>query len=186
MLKRYYDVRDANEMRMKVELILPIEQLRGKLRKDGYYFRVYRGIQILQRCPTKWKDTPARKAAREKFVKQYRKTKTVSDTGLINGVNPLKTKIMARVKLPAGIESISGRVGGVCFRTMKASGRVYMYPINVQRGANGQNKGTKMPNAEEKARRERFAKRAGMVRYMRAAGSKLSAKELWKITAQVL
>lgn len=101
-------------------------------------------------------------------------------------INPLKTKIMARVKLPAGIESISGRVGGVCFRTMKASGRVYMYPINVQRGANGQNKGTKMPNVEEKARRERFAKRAGMVRYMRAAGSELSAKELWKITAQVL
>ena len=51
---------------MKVELIIPIERLRGKLKQDGYYFRQYRGQQIVQRCPTKWKDTPARKAAREK------------------------------------------------------------------------------------------------------------------------
>jgi hypothetical protein len=53
---------------MKVELIIPIESLRGKLRKDGYYFRQYRGEQIVQRCPTTWKDTPARKAARERFT----------------------------------------------------------------------------------------------------------------------
>ena len=56
---------------MKVELIIPIESLRGKLRKDGYYFRQYRGQQIVQKCPTKWKDTPARKAAREKFAARY-------------------------------------------------------------------------------------------------------------------
>jgi hypothetical protein len=31
---------------MKVELIIPIESLRGKLRRDGYYFRKYRGQQI--------------------------------------------------------------------------------------------------------------------------------------------
>ena len=36
---------------MKVELIIPIERLRGKLRKDGYYFRMYRGQQIVQRDP---------------------------------------------------------------------------------------------------------------------------------------
>lgn len=36
---------------MKVELIIPIEILRGKLRKDGYYFRKYRGQQIVQKCP---------------------------------------------------------------------------------------------------------------------------------------
>jgi len=58
---------------MKVELIIPIDKLRGMLRKDGYYFRMYRGQQIVQRCPTKWKDTPARKAAREKFVERYGK-----------------------------------------------------------------------------------------------------------------
>ena len=56
---------------MKVEMIIPIESLRGKLRKDGYYFRQYRGQQIVQKCPTKWKDTPARKAAREKFAARY-------------------------------------------------------------------------------------------------------------------
>jgi len=28
---------------MKAELIIPIEVLRGKLRKDGFYFRMYRG-----------------------------------------------------------------------------------------------------------------------------------------------
>ena len=44
---------------MKAELIIPIESLKGKLRKDGYYFRMYRGQQIVQRCPTKWEDTPA-------------------------------------------------------------------------------------------------------------------------------
>ena len=49
---------------MKAELIIPIESLKGKLRKDGYYFRMYSGQQIVQRCPTKWEDTPARKAAK--------------------------------------------------------------------------------------------------------------------------
>ena len=58
---------------MKAKLITPIERLRGQLKKDGYYFRMYRGEQIVQRCPTKWEDTPARKAAREKFVEKYGK-----------------------------------------------------------------------------------------------------------------
>ena len=53
---------------MKVELIIPIEWLKGMLRKDGYYFRLYKGQQIVQKIPTTWKDTPARKAAREKFA----------------------------------------------------------------------------------------------------------------------
>ena len=56
---------------MTVELIIPIETLRGALRKDGYYFRIYKGQQIVQRCPKKWTDTPARKAAREKFIEKY-------------------------------------------------------------------------------------------------------------------
>ena len=65
---------------MKAELIIPIEELRGALRKDGYYFRIYKGQQIVQRCPKKWTDTPARKAARERFVERYGKKKT--------GLNP--------------------------------------------------------------------------------------------------
>ena len=56
---------------MKAELIIPIETLRGKLKEDGYYFRMYKGKQIVQKCPQKWKDTPARKAAREKFIAKY-------------------------------------------------------------------------------------------------------------------
>ena len=67
---------------MKAELIIPIESLRGTLRKDGYYFRICKGQQIVQRCPRKWTDTPARKAAREKFIAKYRKSKPASDAGL--------------------------------------------------------------------------------------------------------
>ena len=69
---------------MKAELIIPIESLKGTLRKDGYYFRVCKGEQIVQRCPRKWTDTPARKAAREKFIAKYRKSKPASNAGLIN------------------------------------------------------------------------------------------------------
>ena len=58
---------------MKVELVIPIDKLRGMLRKDGFYFRMYRGQQIVQSTPTKWKDTPARKAAREKFAATWGK-----------------------------------------------------------------------------------------------------------------
>lgn len=38
---------------MKAELIIPIDSLRGCLRKDGYYFRLYRGVQLVQRCPNR-------------------------------------------------------------------------------------------------------------------------------------
>ena len=58
---------------MKVELIIPIERLKGKLRRDGFYFRMYQGEQIIQRCPTTWKDTPKRKAARERFASTWGK-----------------------------------------------------------------------------------------------------------------
>ena len=63
---------------MIVELIIPVETLRGKLKEDGYYFRMYRGRQIVQRCPRKWADTPARKTARERFIERYAKKKTAA------------------------------------------------------------------------------------------------------------
>ena len=56
---------------MIAELIVPIERLHGKVRNGGYYFRMYKGKQIIQQCPSKWKDTPARKAARDRFVAEY-------------------------------------------------------------------------------------------------------------------
>ena len=57
---------------MKAELIIPIEVLRGKLNKDGYYFRKYRGhIGWLKVKPTT-KSTatkPAKK--RQKSQKEW-------------------------------------------------------------------------------------------------------------------
>ena len=86
---------------MKVELIIPIERLRGKLKQDGYYFRQYRGQQIVQRCPTKWKDTPARKAAREKFAARYagshrqvNNPKQDPDAGLESGSEHRSTRLL--------------------------------------------------------------------------------------------
>ena len=35
------------EKNMKAELIIPLEALKGALRKDGYYFRLYKGRQIV-------------------------------------------------------------------------------------------------------------------------------------------
>ena len=58
---------------MKVELIIPIESLRGKLRRDGYYFRMYRGQQIVQKCPDRSKHvkTPEEAANQERFAAEY-------------------------------------------------------------------------------------------------------------------
>ena len=60
---------------MKADLILPIDSLRGMLRKDGYYFRMYRGKQIVQRCPNRSEHvkTDGEKANQERFIEQYRK-----------------------------------------------------------------------------------------------------------------
>jgi hypothetical protein len=69
---------------MKAELIIPIDSLKGKLDNEGYYFRTYRGKQIIQRTPRTWTDTPARKAAREKFIAQYGKRKPKD----VNGTRP--------------------------------------------------------------------------------------------------
>ena len=101
---------------MKVELIIPIERLRGKLKQDGYYFRQYRGQQIVQRCPTKWKDTPARKAAREKFAAKYagnhrqvNNPKQDPDAGLKSGVNEQRNKPLKERKKENGKDHIDVR-----------------------------------------------------------------------------
>lgn len=85
---------------------------------------------------------------------------------------------MAKVTLPMGIEKISGRVGNYCFRTMKATGRTYMTGLPSKRT-------TKLQTRELEAR-ERFARKARLVKEMRLAGSKLTQKELWRIAEQVL
>ena len=58
---------------MKVELIVPIEWLKGKLQKDGYYFRLYKGEQIVQRCPDRSKHvkTEAEAANQRRFATRF-------------------------------------------------------------------------------------------------------------------
>lgn len=85
---------------------------------------------------------------------------------------------MAQVTLPAGVESISGRLGNVCFRTMKATGKTYISGLPSKRA-------TELKPSEIEAR-ERFARKAHLVKAMRQEGSKLTQKELWKIAAQVI
>ena len=68
---------------MKVELIIPIDGLYGKLRNDGYYFRKYRGQQIVQKCPNRagHVKTEAEVANQRRFAERYagrRKGKGVS------------------------------------------------------------------------------------------------------------
>jgi hypothetical protein len=60
---------------MIAEVIIPIETLRGQLRKDGYYFRMYKGKQIVQRCPNRsgHVKTDSEKANQERFIERYRK-----------------------------------------------------------------------------------------------------------------
>ena len=85
---------------------------------------------------------------------------------------------MVRVTLPSGIESLSGRFGDVCFKTMKATGRTCMVRLPSRRR-------TRITASELEAR-ERFKHRAQLVSQMRKAGSKLSTKELWKMAKRVL
>ena len=58
---------------MKAELIIPIDALRGKLENNGYYFRMYKGVQIVQRCPDRSKHvkTKAEAANQKRFAAKY-------------------------------------------------------------------------------------------------------------------
>ena len=75
---------------MIAEMIIPIDTLRGQLRKDGYYFRMYNGKQIVQRCPNRkgHVKTEAEQANQKRFIAKYRKSKPASDAGLINEETP--------------------------------------------------------------------------------------------------
>ena len=83
----------------------------------------------------------------------------------------------------AGIASISGRAGNYCFRTMRASGKVYMYQIPI--------KNEKLKNKNERGlseavivQRKRFGAITKMVAQMRKSGSKKTNKQLWKIAQE--
>ena len=74
---KYATEKENEKKKMIAELIIPIETLRGKLRQDGYYFRMYNGKQIVQRCPNRkgHVKTEAEQANQERFVERYRKKK---------------------------------------------------------------------------------------------------------------
>lgn len=86
---------------------------------------------------------------------------------------------MAKVTTMSGIASISGRLGNYCFRTMKATGKVYMHPL-----ASKKQRPVKAPSAAMVAQRERFGAITKMVAQMRKNGSKKSSKQLWKIATE--
>ena len=67
--------------KMLVELIIPIDRLRGQLKKDGYYFRMYRGQQIVQRCPdrTGHVKTPAEAENQRRFAETWGRGKRSRD-----------------------------------------------------------------------------------------------------------
>ena len=58
---------------MKVTLLEPIETIRGTVERGKYYFRMYKGIQIVQRCPDRSRHvkTAAEKANQQRFARQY-------------------------------------------------------------------------------------------------------------------
>ena len=62
---------------MVIKLIIPIEALKGQLRKDGYYYRTWKGKQIVQRCPNRkgHVKTAAEAMNQERFAERYGRTK---------------------------------------------------------------------------------------------------------------
>ena len=87
---------------------------------------------------------------------------------------------MARVMTMAGIASLSGRVGNYCFRTMRGSGKVFMYQM-PSKGEKLKVKSERNVTDAVKAQRERFGAITKMVAQMRKSGSKKTNKQLWKI-----
>ena len=98
-------------------------------------------------------------------------------------LNELMNERMAQVTLPAGIESISGRLGNVCFRTMKATGKVYVHQIPSEQPVK---KPRPVKTIDEAENQKRFAKRVQVVNQMLKAGTQLSRKNLWKLASQAV
>ena len=88
---------------------------------------------------------------------------------------------MAKITMMSGIASITGRVGNCCFRTMKATGKVYMHQVKDESKRARVGK----PASEAMVRqRKRFSEIAKMVMQKKAEGSKKSRKQLWKIATK--
>lgn len=83
---------------------------------------------------------------------------------------------MPKVRMMAGIASISGKFGNMYFRTDKKSGRVSLCRMPKKKSTNLSDK--------QRAHNERFVAIARMVHQMQASGSKKSRKQLWKIATE--
>ena len=92
-----------------------------------------------------------------------------------------RKKKMAKITMMSGIASISGRVGNCCFRTMKATGKVYMHQMDVR---SKKVRRTKEPSEAMMRQRKRFAAITKIVKQMLEEGSKKSRKQLWKIATE--
>ncbi len=58
---------------MKVTLLEPVETIKGTLQKGKYYFRLYKGMQIVQRCPDRHRHqkTEGERTNQQRFARQY-------------------------------------------------------------------------------------------------------------------
>ena len=83
---------------------------------------------------------------------------------------------MAKVTLPPFIQSISGRLGDLSFRT-SASGKTSVTCFKPRPR-------TTPVSPKELSARTRFAQIAKTVAQMRLQGSQLSRKELWNLARQ--
>ena len=82
---------------MKVELILPIECLKGMLHKrDKLYFRLYKGQQLVQRCPNRdgYVPTEKEKAGQYLFAERNRVVAKMLKEGTTLTRKEIWTKIL--------------------------------------------------------------------------------------------
>ena len=87
---------------------------------------------------------------------------------------------MAQIKMMSGIASISGRVGNFCFRTMRATGKMYMHRLPV----GGSQKRVKAPSESMLVHQERFSAITKLVVQLRKSSTNKSSKQLWKIATE--
>ena len=83
---------------MIIKLIIPIEALKGQLRKDGYYYRTWKGKQIVQRCPNRkgHVKTAAEAMNQERFIEKYRKKKSKGERLMAKGEGGRTTSALSR------------------------------------------------------------------------------------------
>ena len=101
---------------MIIKLIIPIEALKGQLRKDGYYYRTWKGKQIVQRCPNRkgHVKTAAEAMNQERFIEKYRKKKSKGERLMAKGEGGRTTSALSRGagnELKSGIECRANRQG---------------------------------------------------------------------------